>query len=224
MKRLILLGVVAMLVTATARSWSLPIVVDAGVGAVVPDNENVESAPAGKVEARGYVAPYLSMGVSFTQTGRFNQTDKPAEVRDSLANPSAFAGKRFHHDYDGPIDTTPDYDDPDVTYNITVAPDPLPKRPEDRTESHFWAGEVFVRPSFWFKRIEIFGKAFVGGSGIKMANGQTDIAISRGLGCGVSYDLFNRLTLGVEAIRRHQDTGHNTYGSWEGMFRGSVGW
>lgn len=210
---------VAGLVCLTGCSAAYAVEVSGGIGAVVPDNENVESAVIGKVDAGFGIGQYLSLGVSVSQTGNFKQNDKPKEVTFAEANPQAFAGKSYHpHEGDVII-----IDNSDVTTIVNVLPanDPLPNRPTDATERSFWASEAYFEAGVPLKAIRPYFRAFMGASGVRSYDGESRIGLSKGLGGGISFNLLG-FNLAIEAMRRHIETNVNTYGSWQYMAKAGV--
>lgn len=216
MKR-VMLSLIAGLFVGSVHATQLE--VSGGVGAVVPDNESVESAPVGKVDGQFNIGDYLSIGLSASQTGTFNQEQKPQEVQFANANPQAFAGKSYY-EHDGDIFII---DNSDVTTTINVLPavDPLLKRPVDRTERSFWAAEPYIQVNCPLGIVRPYFRAFLGASGVREYSGDTNIGVSKGIGGGVSA-LVGGIVVSVEAMRRHIDTGVASYGNWQYVAKAGV--
>ncbi len=183
----------------------------AGVGASVPDNENVESAAVGKVEGMFNIGDYISIGLGFSQSGNYKQNEVPADVQLANANPQAFSGPGYYH-HGGDVIII---NDTDIAY-ITPTIDPLPKRPTDRTEKNIWTAEPIIQLGvpIWFSGIMVkpYVRGMVGAGGVKTWDGASRVGLSKGLGCGVDVKIRYFL-IGLEATRRHIETNLNTYGS-----------
>ena len=219
MKKLVLV-VALMLIGGIANAEGVKFETSGGVGAIVSDNEAVGVSPIGKVDAQFNIGKYLSLGAAISQTGTFEQKQVPQEIVYANASPQAFAGKEYHPHHDDVIIV--EHYNTDITVNITEAPPILPKRPADRTEQSFWMAEPFIQLGFpinvfhliggEFAVIRPYAKAFLGASGVKTQSSTSDIGVSKGLGCGVDLS-FGAFFVGVEATRRHIDTGVASYGN-----------
>jgi hypothetical protein len=196
-----------------------------GIGAVVPDRDNVEAAVVGKADTSYNLSRFLSIGLSVGQTGGFKQDSVPQNVAFANSNPQAFAGKKYQDHHGDTIiiegDTT--------IINITDAPDKLPSRPSDTTERSMWMAEPYLKVGFpidfrlmpmsWGSEPELSVKpyfvAFLGGSGVTTYDGQSRIGTSKGLGGGIEIDTILGLGLGFQSLRRHILTNADSYGNWE---------
>ena len=201
-----------------------------GVGAVVPDNENVESAAMGKVDSQFNIGQYLSLGLSVGQTGNFKQNEIPKNVVFANANPQAF-GVGSHHHHVNDEDLFDDNNDPDVVVNILPANDPLTKRPVNRTELSFWMAEPYIQFGAPIKIVHLIGgeyitmkpyvRGFMGAAGMRDQTGDTNVGLTKGGGVGLEFTMRD-FTLGAEAMRRFTDTGKATYGDMEYFAKGGI--
>lgn len=193
-----------------------------GVGAVVPDNENVESAAAGKLDAQINAGLWCGFGLAATQTGNFKQQQLPGYLQPSAAPapaPQPFAAPKFtphhHHHHTN------------ITNIYTQPSAPPASLPRDYTERSFWAAEPYfelhVPMSFIRQGVYVrpYIRAYIGAAGVKTASNETLYGLSRGLGGGVLTKL-GVTYLGLEAQRRHIDADRETYGNWQ--YVAKAGW
>lgn len=209
-----------MLLSLASSGYSASFETSGGIGAVVPDSENVESSVIGKVDVQSNINKYVSFGISASQTEDFKQENKPSEVKYAETNPKAFAGTTFH-----PVqgDTLVINNNTTNITNITVsnAPDKLPQRPQDLTERSFWAAESFVQLGIPIYHVRPYVRASFGAAGVRVVNGETLIGSSRGLGGGISV-YTSGIILSVEAMRRYIDAGRQTFGNWSYVARAGI--
>ena len=218
------MSIVAVVAFSTSL-YAVGVETGGGVGVHIPDNENVERAVVGKVNAGFTLGDYLSLGISASQTGTFDQVNQPQEVQYANANPNAFAGKQYHN-HDGDVIII---DNSDVTtiVNVTLAPPILPKRPVDLTERSMWMAEPYLKIGVPINVVHLIGgeylivrpyfQAFLGASGVTTYGGTNDIGISEGIGGGLDVAVKDWIALGAEWTRRNVNTGKNTYGDNTGM-------
>lgn len=207
------MSIVAVVAFSTSL-YAVGVETGGGVGVHIPDNENVERAVVGKVNVGWTLGNYISIGVSASQTGIFNQNQKPQEVQYANANPKAFAGKQYHN-HDGDVIII---DNSDVTtiVNVTLAPPILPNRPVDLTERSMWMAEPYLKVGLPFNvgnmGIKPYFHAFLGASGVTTYGGTNDIGLSKGLGAGLEVLVKEGIAMGAEWSRRNVNTGKNSYG------------
>lgn len=206
MKQLLVVGL--MLLSGCTVGYA-----DIGIGAAVPDNENVESSVIGVADIKFNINDYISIGLSAGQTGNFKQDAVPQEVQYANKSPQAFTAKQFPHHGDVII-----IEGDDITNIVTIndAPNKLPSRPQDMTEQKYWFANPFLEIGIPVGPIRPYARAFLGAAGIKSYNGDSRIGLTKGVGGGVAFNI-SKFTLAVESMRRHTETNVATYGSWEHM-------
>jgi len=231
MKRsLVIAGLLLLVVGSHLQAQGVSFQADAGIGAVVLDDEKTESAVMGKADAQFNIGKYVSLGLSVGQTGNFKQNEIPKNVVFANANPQAFGvGGNHHHVHDE--DFYDDNTDPTVVVNILPANDPLPKRPVDRTVLSFWTAEPYIQFGAPINLLHLIGgeyvqvkpyvRGFMGAAGVRDQSGDTNVGLSKGAGVGISI-FMSDYTLGAEAMRRFTDTLKATYSDWSYFLKGGI--